>query len=90
MNLEYNHVPFREIVERVKDIISNEVVGKVFDHHVADVLGLEYTSIRIYKVNNYLPLKNIIMFCQSKQISVDWMLFSHLDFDKFTKSVYSQ
>lgn len=88
MTEEYNHVPFTEIIERVKDIISNEVIGKIYDYHVADALWLEYSSVRMYKAKNYLPLKNVIIFCQANNISVDWMLFSDLSFEEFSKSVY--
>ena len=68
-------VPFSEIVERIKDIVSHEYGRKVFDKDVADVLGISRNSLRVYKVTNHYPMQNIVLFCQRYGISVDWMLF---------------
>ena len=68
-------IPFSEVVERIKDIISNEYERKVFDKDVADVLGISRNSLRVYKATNYYPLQNIVLFCEKHKISVDWMLF---------------
>jgi len=73
--MNFNHVPFYEIVERIKDIISNEVDGKVYDYHVAEALGLSTNSIRMYKSINFLPLEQLMVFCSIRKISCDWLIF---------------
>ena len=66
---------FREIVERIKDEISNDVDGPVRYKHVADVLGLKPSTVRLYVVKDHMPYKHVLRFCEKREISVDWMLF---------------
>ena len=65
---------FEEIIEKIKDIICHEVKGKVFDRHVAEVLGLDYAALRVYKVKNYIPVNKLVKFCLKRGISIDWLL----------------
>jgi len=71
----FDHVPFLEVVERIKDIISHEVEGRVFDRHVAEALGLSTNTVRIYKSVDYLPLEQIAYFCAVRNVSLDWLIF---------------
>ena len=64
-----------EIVERIKDVISFEVDGKVFDKHVAKKLHLSANTLRIYKVKNFIPYERIAKFCLENNISFDWLVF---------------
>jgi len=75
MSQEFKHVPFSEIIERIKDKISYKIDGSVRDYHVAEAIGLDYSAVRVYKQRNYIPLPNVIIFCQTHNISVDWMIF---------------
>jgi len=68
-------VPFSEIVERIKDIISYKYSRKIFDKDVANELGLTPNSLRVYKVLNHIPYKHIVLFCLRYDVSIDWMLF---------------
>ena len=68
-------VPFSEIVERIKDIISYKYNRKIFDKDVANELGLTPNSLRVYKVLNHIPYKYVVLFCLRNNISIDWMLF---------------
>ena len=83
-------VPFSEIVERVKDIVSPKYDRKVFDKDVANELGLHPNSLRAYKATNHIPYRNVIIFCMRHDISVDWMLFdSGFEPKKLPKSTNS-
>jgi len=64
-----------EIVERIKDVISFEVNGKVFDKHVAKKLQLSPNTLRVYKVKNIIPYERIAEFCLEHNISFDWLVF---------------
>ncbi len=68
-------IPFSEIVERIKDIISPSYNRNVFDKDVAEALGISPVTLRAYKAANYYPYKNLIIFCMDKNISIDWLLF---------------
>ena len=72
----YKRNSFKEIVERIKDIISNDVDGFVLNKHVADVLNLSPNTIRVYKVKDILPYEHILEFCYKHNISFDWLVFS--------------
>ena len=72
---EYPHVPMQEIVDRVKDVVSPNVDGKVYDKHAAEALKMKTTVLRVYKCVNYLPIDHVVMFCVENEISIDWMLF---------------
>ena len=57
------------MVENIKDIISEDVQGKVFDHHVADALGMDYGSLRMCKSTNKIPYEEMITFCFAKNVN---------------------
>lgn len=66
----------REIVERIKDIISNNVDGYVYDYMVADVLGVRYSALRFSISKNTIPdLKKIARFCYAKNITINSIIF---------------
>ncbi len=67
---------FKEITERIKDIISGEVDGKVTDSNVAKVLGFTQTGFASRKLRNSLPYEEIILFCVERNISINWLLFN--------------
>jgi hypothetical protein len=64
-----------EIVERIKDIISNEIDGKVYDKHVAKKLHFSPSTLRVYKIKNYIPYERIADFCLDYGISFDALVF---------------
>ena len=68
-------ITFAEIVERIKDIVSKEYGRRVFDKDVARELGISPNSLRVYKATNHIPYKNVIIFCISRGVSADWLLF---------------
>ena len=59
-----------DIIELIKDIISPEVDGKVFQHHVADAIGIGYSDLRMMKCQNKIPFEEMVTFCFTKNINV--------------------
>ena len=68
-------VETREIVERVKDVLSKDIKGNIFDWHVADELGIPYSTLRVMIMKNRLPLKQVALFCYKRDLSITTMIF---------------
>jgi len=65
-----------EIIEKLKDIISeDEVDKKIFDKDVAKVLDISQSTFATMKKRNSIPYKEILEFCATKKISVNWLFF---------------
>lgn len=59
----------REMVERLKDVISLRVGNrKVFDWHVADELGLEANNLSAMILRDSPPLEEILIFCNKRWV----------------------
>ena len=75
-----------EIIEKIKDILSNELNNKrVFDKDVAAALNLSKQSLSILKKKNSIPYEEIAKFCAIRKISINWVLF-----DQAPKSLEEQ
>ena len=67
---------FLEIVEEIKSIISAEFSGKkIFDKDVADTLGITQMNFATMKKRNKIPFSELLDFCATKSISINWMLY---------------
>ena len=67
---------FNEIIEKVKDIISNEMPnGKVFDKDVAAELGISQATFATMKKRGAIPYKELMEFCARRKISINWLFF---------------
>jgi len=67
---------FNEIIEKVKDIISNESSnGKVFDKDVAAELGISQATFATMKKRGAIPYKELMEFCARRKISINWLFF---------------
>ncbi|MDA7816815.1 helix-turn-helix domain-containing protein [Sulfurimonas sp.] len=67
---------FLEIVEEIKSIVSAEFSGKkIFDKDVADVLGVSQMNFATMKKRNKIPFSELLDFCATKSISINWMLY---------------
>ncbi len=67
---------FNEIIEKVKDIISNESeTGKVFDKDVAAELGISQATFATMKKRGAIPYKELMEFCARRKISINWIFF---------------
>ncbi|MFK5937355.1 MAG: LexA family transcriptional regulator [Sulfurimonas sp.] len=67
---------FVEIVEEIKSIVSSEFSPKkVFDKDVAEILNISQMNFATMKKRNKLPFAELMDFCASKSISINWMLY---------------
>jgi len=67
---------FEEIVERLKDIISEQIgQKKVFDKDVAGALGIEPVNFATMKKRDKIPFRELSEFCAKKRVSLNWLLF---------------
>ncbi len=67
---------FSDIVEEIKSIVSNDFNGKkVFDKDVAETLGITQMNFATMKKRNKIPFAELLDFCASKSISINWMLY---------------
>jgi phage repressor protein C with HTH and peptisase S24 domain len=65
-----------EIIEKLKDVISEHTVGKkVFDKDVATALNIPQATFATMKKRNSIPYEEILEFCALKKISVNWLFF---------------
>ena len=65
-----------EIIEKLKDVISESVAGKkVFDKDVANALNIPQSTFATMKKRNSIPYEEILEFCAVKKISVNWLFF---------------
>ena len=68
----------QEIIERLKDILSNEIEGKVYDKDVASALGISKESLSHLKKRGSVPYEQISKFCAKRDISINWVLFGQV------------
>ena len=69
-------VEFGEIMEKLKDVISTKKIGgKVFDKDVAMELGIPQASFATMKKRNSIPYEELMRFCASKKLSINWLFF---------------
>lgn len=67
---------FLEIVEEIKSIVSTEFNGKkMYDKDVADILGISQMNFATMKKRNKIPFGELLDFCATKSISINWMLY---------------
>jgi len=65
----------REIIERVKDHISKDIKGYVFDYHVADALEMSYSTLRINIMKDKPPIVKVVIFCHKHNLKIDEFIF---------------
>jgi len=69
-------VEFNEIIEKLKDVLSNKKIkGKVFDKDVANELGISQTTFATMKKRGSIPYKELMDFCAAKKLSINWLFF---------------
>ena len=86
---------FEKIIEKIKDIISNEIgERKVLNKDVAKALGITPENLSILKKRNKIPFEEIAYFCAKRKISINWLLFDQSieiisdETEKFSKIRY--
>lgn len=65
----------KEIIQKLKDIISKETEGIVYDKDVAREIGISAGSLAQHKLSGTIPFYNIALFCAKRKISINWILF---------------
>ncbi len=67
---------FNEIIEKIKDVISNESdTGKVFDKDVAAELNISQATFATMKKRGAVPYKELLEFCARRKLSINWLFF---------------
>jgi SOS-response transcriptional repressor LexA len=67
---------FSEIVEEIKSIVSKDFGSRrIFDKDVADILGISQMNFATMKKRNKVPFAELLDFCATKSISINWMLY---------------
>lgn len=67
---------FLDIVEGIKDIVSEDFPGKkVFDKDVADLLGISQMNFATMKKRNKIPFMELLDFCARRSIAINWLLY---------------
>jgi DNA-binding Xre family transcriptional regulator len=67
---------FVEVVETIKDIISEDIPGKrVFDKDVAALLGISQMNFATMKKRDKIPFEELLDFCAKKSIAINWILY---------------
>ena len=67
---------FEEIVEEIKDIVSNDFPGKkIFDKDIASMLGVTQMNFATMKKRNKIPYEEMLDFCASRSIAINWLLY---------------
>ncbi len=67
---------FVDIVEEIKSIVSSEFSSKkIFDKDIADLLNISQMNFATMKKRNKIPFVELMDFCASKTISINWLLY---------------
>ncbi|MDX1296092.1 MAG: S24 family peptidase [Sulfurimonadaceae bacterium] len=67
---------FSDIVEEIKDIVSEEFPGKkVFDKDIAGLLGISQMNFATMKKRDKIPFYELLDFCAKRSIAINWLLY---------------
>jgi len=67
---------FIEIMERIALIIETDTGSHPYDKQIAKELGLSNTQYANNKIRNKIPFPEIALFCDSRGITINWVLFA--------------
>ena len=67
---------FKEVVEILKDVISNEVKGIVLDKHIADALGVSSSVLATNKNRGVIMYSELVDFCGARKLSINSILMN--------------
>ena len=79
-NRQDSSVSFRDmddVVERMKDVLSHQVEGYVYDKDVAAELKMDRSALYCLKKKNDVPYLAVFKFCQKHNVSVASMLLKN-------------
>lgn len=70
---------YNEILEKIKDILSQELGNKkIFDKDIAQALTINYNNFRKQKSRKTVPYLEIMQFLAKRKISINWFFFNQL------------
>ncbi len=64
-----------EVIERIKDILAQELRRRVFNKDVANALGITSQHLSMLKKRGKLPLPQLLDFCAKRKININWLLY---------------
>lgn len=64
-----------DVVERIKDIMSEDYPCAVLDKNVAYELGITPGALAVKKSRNHMPYDELTMFCIKYNVSTNWLFF---------------
>ena len=73
--MDKEFIECREVVERLKDIMSNEQEGNVYDYQVADMLKIGYSTLRFAMAKDKIPIREVALFCYKRNLTVNALIF---------------
>jgi len=67
---------FSDIVEQIKDVVSEDFPGKkIFDKDIAGLLQITQMNFATMKKRDKIPYEELLEFCAKRRIAVNWLLF---------------
>jgi hypothetical protein len=67
---------FDKIIKKLRIILSdNNYAQKIYDKDIASALNLEAQYFAVMKKRKKIPFKEIAIFCNKNNISINWILF---------------
>jgi len=67
---------FNDIVDQIKDIVSEDFPGKkIFDKDIAGLLDISQMNFATMKKRNKIPYEELLEFCARRSIAINWLLF---------------
>ncbi|MDD5360211.1 MAG: hypothetical protein PHI79_01445 [Sulfurovaceae bacterium] len=67
---------FDKIIKRLRIVLSdNNYAQKIYDKDIASALNLEAQYFAVMKKRKKIPFKEIAIFCNKNNISINWILF---------------
>jgi len=67
---------FNEIVEEIKDVVSEDFPGKkIFDKDIASLLDISQMNFATMKKRDKIPYEELLNFCAKRSIAINWLLF---------------
>ena len=73
MNYWGNMFDFKNIIKKLKLILSREYNGKVTYKEIAKALNIDYNYFKQRVHKNRIPFAELIVFCGIRKISINWL-----------------
>lgn len=64
-----------KVIERIKEVLSEEYKTKVLDKNVAHELNVSATRLSSMKSRGSVPYDELTMFCIRRKVNTNWLFF---------------